>query len=150
MPIARPTLYPCCAPLSHCVPRPCCAGKERDEELPKGFSFMVFWTISLGYALAAAVPVVLIEAASNSSGIPEVKMILNGVKMPRITRFKTLLCRIWGNIFSVSSGLPGMCALRAACAVGVCGIPSCLFYTHASSACVDELASHMQLATRGP
>lgn len=70
---------------------------------------MVFWTISLGYALAAAVPVVLIEAAANSSGIPEVKMILNGVKMPRITRFKTLLCRIWGNIFSVSSGLPGTC-----------------------------------------
>ena len=26
--------------------------------------------------------------------------------MPRITRFKTLLCKVFGNIFSVSSGLP--------------------------------------------
>ena len=33
-------------------------------------------------------------------------MILNGVKMPRVTRLKTLLAKVASNIFSVSSGLP--------------------------------------------
>jgi len=83
------------------------ADKERDGSLPRGVSFTAFWLIGLVYALVAALIVVFVEPASGGSGIPEVKMILNGVKMPRVTRFKTLVCRVLGNIFSVSSGLPG-------------------------------------------
>ena len=38
------------------------------------------------------------------SGIPEVKCYLNGVKMPNITRFKTLLVKAIGVLFSVAGG----------------------------------------------
>jgi H+/Cl- antiporter ClcA len=81
--------------------------KEKAGSVPSGLSFAVFWIIGLAYALTASISVILVEPASGGAGIPEVKMILNGVKMPRITRFKTLICRVFGNIFSVSSGLPG-------------------------------------------
>ena len=39
-------------------------------------------------------------------GIPEVKCFLNGLNVPRLVRFKTLVCKTIGIIFSVSSGLP--------------------------------------------
>ena len=41
-----------------------------------------------------------------SVGIPEVKCFLNGLNVPRLVRFKTLVCKMIGIIFSVSSGLP--------------------------------------------
>lgn len=63
---------------------------------------------------------------AGGSGIPEIKVVLNGVKMPRVVRLKTLLCKacarparsppaaahsrrgaqVVGVGFSVSSGLP--------------------------------------------
>jgi len=63
--------------------------QERDGSLPKGLSFLAFWMIGLSYALTAALPVVFVEPASAGGGIAELKMVLNGVKMPRFLRFKT-------------------------------------------------------------
>jgi chloride channel 7 len=98
--------------------------KENAGALPKGVSFLAFWTFNACYAFLACAPVAFVEPAAGSSGIPEVKMILNGVKMPRVTRFKTLICKVFGNIFSVSSGLPAgyegpMVHVGAAVAAGI-------------------------------
>ena len=40
------------------------------------------------------------------SGIPQIKSYLNGVNIPRLMRFKTLLGKVIGVIMSVSGGLP--------------------------------------------
>ena len=40
------------------------------------------------------------------SGIPQIKSYLNGVNIPRLMRFKTLLGKTIGVIFSVTGGLP--------------------------------------------
>ena len=39
------------------------------------------------------------------SGIPEIKCYLNGVKVPRVVRIKTLLCKVSSIIAAVSGGL---------------------------------------------
>ena len=39
------------------------------------------------------------------SGIPQIKSYLNGVNLPRLMRFKTLLCKVLGVVYSVSGGL---------------------------------------------
>lgn len=38
------------------------------------------------------------------SGIPEIKCYLNGVKVPGIVRLRTLLCKVFGVLFSVAGG----------------------------------------------
>lgn len=47
----------------------------------------------------------LLQPVSVGSGIPQVKCYLNGVKVPRVVRVKTLLCKVFGIIFSVLGGL---------------------------------------------
>ena len=39
------------------------------------------------------------------SGIPQIKSYLNGVNIPRLMRFKTLMGKVVGVVFSVSGGL---------------------------------------------
>ena len=39
-------------------------------------------------------------------GIPEVKCFLNGLDIPGLVRFKTLLCKTVGIVFAVCAGLP--------------------------------------------
>lgn len=62
--------------------------------------------ISVLYGLGATVLVIFVEPLSASSGIPEIKAYLNGIHMPRILRIKTMLCKVFGVIMSVSSGMP--------------------------------------------
>ena len=45
------------------------------------------------------------QPAAGGSGIPEVKCYLNGLKIPHIVRFKTLVCKIVGVIGSVAASL---------------------------------------------
>ena len=42
---------------------------------------------------------------AGGSGIPQVKCYLNGVKIPRIVRIKTLMCKSVGVTLSVLGGL---------------------------------------------
>ncbi len=49
---------------------------------------------------------VYIEPVSGGSGIPDIKCYLNGIDVPRIVDFKTLVCRVMGVTFSVAAGLP--------------------------------------------
>lgn len=79
---------------------------EMDGKLPKGLAVLVFLGINLAYSLLATFPVTFVEPISSSSGMPELKAILNGVIIPRALRIKTLICKVFGNMFSTASGLP--------------------------------------------
>jgi chloride channel 7 len=61
--------------------------------------------LSILCVAVAAVLVVFVEPVAGGSGIPEVKTYLQGVKVPRLLRTTTLLCKAVGVVFSVSSGL---------------------------------------------
>ncbi|XP_026472921.1 H(+)/Cl(-) exchange transporter 7 isoform X2 [Ctenocephalides felis] len=51
--------------------------------------------------------VAYIEPVAGGSGIPQVKCFLNGVKVPRLVRFKTMVVKVIGVITSVVGGLAG-------------------------------------------
>lgn len=82
-------------------------GPDSSDEAKVAATFSTLWAIGMGYAIVAAIPTIWIEPAAASSGIPEIKMVLNGVQMPLVTLARTTICRIWGVIFAVASGLPG-------------------------------------------
>lgn len=48
-----------------------------------------------------------VEPVAGGSGIPQVKCYLNGVKIPRVVRIKTLFVKSIGVILSVVGGLAG-------------------------------------------
>jgi len=56
--------------------------------------------VTLGSFLVA-----YLEPVAGGSGIPQVKCYLNGVKVPRVVRIKTLLCKAVGVVMSVLGGL---------------------------------------------
>ena len=65
-----------------------------------------FVGINCAYALVAGLLVAFVEPVARGSGIPEVKCYLNGVRIPRVVRVLTLLCKAVGVLFSVAGGLP--------------------------------------------
>lgn len=65
-------------------------------------AYLFYQTI---FAVCASI-FVYIEPVSGGSGIPEIKCFLNGIDLPRILRFKTLVCKVIGVTFSVASGFP--------------------------------------------
>ena len=48
------------------------------------------------------------QPVAAGSGIPEIKCYLNGVKVPGIVRLRTLLCKVFGVLFSVAGGKEGL------------------------------------------
>lgn len=68
-------------------------------------AFLVFYFYQLAFAAFASLAV-MIEPMAGGSGIPEVKVFLNGIDLPRITAIKTGICKIFGVIGSVCAGLP--------------------------------------------
>lgn len=67
--------------------------------------FLAFLFYQTFFAIIASL-FVYIEPVSGGSGIPEIKCFLNGIDLPRIVRFKTLVCKVVGVTFSVAAGLP--------------------------------------------
>jgi len=67
--------------------------------------FLVYCSICGLFTLVAAFLVCCVESVSAGSGIPEIKCYLNGVKVARVVRIKTLLCKVFGVLFSVAAGL---------------------------------------------
>lgn len=68
----------------------------------------VLWLITnLVPVLIGAILVTYIEPIAAGSGIPQVKCYLNGVKIPRVVRIKTLTVKIIGVIATVVGGLAG-------------------------------------------
>ena len=50
--------------------------------------------------------VAFVEPLAAGSGIPEIKCYLNGVRVPRVVRLRTLIAKATGVMFSVAGGLP--------------------------------------------
>lgn len=80
--------------------------REQDGTLPFGVALAAFVAISTCYAAAACVPTSFLEPSAAGSGISEVKSVLNGLELPRVLSVRTLFAKVFGNILSVSSGLP--------------------------------------------
>lgn len=70
-----------------------------------GSAFCFLCAVNLLFALVAWAAV-SIEPLAAGSGIPEVKCFLNGLNIPRLVRFRTLLCKMTGIVFAVAAGLP--------------------------------------------
>ena len=67
------------------------------------FAALLFYNTIFVLVAAAFV---WIEPVAGGSGVPEIKCYMNGIDLPRIVDFKTLICRVAGVTFSVASGLP--------------------------------------------
>ncbi|XP_058795019.1 H(+)/Cl(-) exchange transporter 7 [Phymastichus coffea] len=72
------------------------------------------WIPYIAWAAFNMVPVLIgsllvtyVEPVAAGSGIPQVKCYLNGVKIPRVVRIKTLVVKVFGVITSVVGGLAG-------------------------------------------
>ena len=68
--------------------------------------YFVFTALNLLCAFVAALFVIFVEPLAAGSGIPEVKCYLNGIRIYRVVRLRTLVAKAVGILFSVSSGLP--------------------------------------------
>ncbi|XP_037948241.1 H(+)/Cl(-) exchange transporter 7 [Teleopsis dalmanni] len=69
--------------------------------------YLLWMTVSVIPVALGATLVTYIEPITAGSGIPQVKAYLNGVKIPRIVRIKTLAVKAIGVITSVVGGLAG-------------------------------------------
>ena len=79
---------------------------ERQGQLEHGAAFAAYLGFALLFAGIASATILLVEPVAQGSGISEIKCVLNGVRIPRATRFKTLLAKVVSIIFAVPSGLP--------------------------------------------
>ncbi|KAL2249487.1 UNVERIFIED_CONTAM: putative chloride channel-like protein CLC-g [Sesamum indicum] len=68
-------------------------------------AFLVFTSSNLGLTLLASLITAFVAPEAAGSGIPEVKAYLNGVDVPAIFSFQTLVVKIVGSICAVSSSL---------------------------------------------
>ena len=67
--------------------------------------YILWVSLNVVPVLIGSFLIAYIEPVAGGRGIPQVKCYLNGVKIPRIVRIKTLLCKSVGVIFSVLGGL---------------------------------------------
>ena len=79
--------------------------KEKSGDVLYGTAFAFLLLVNVAFAFIAWYAV-YIEPLAAGSGIPEIKCFLNGLNIPRVVRIKTLICKVFGIIFSCSSGLP--------------------------------------------
>ncbi|XP_029168122.1 H(+)/Cl(-) exchange transporter 7 [Nylanderia fulva] len=69
--------------------------------------YMIWLVLNMVPVLIGAILVAYIEPVAAGSGIPQVKCYLNGVKIPRVVRIKTLAVKTIGVICTVIGGLAG-------------------------------------------
>ncbi|KAL0403840.1 UNVERIFIED_CONTAM: putative chloride channel-like protein CLC-g [Sesamum radiatum] len=88
-------------------------------------AFLVFTSSNLGLTLLASLITAFVAPEAAGSGIPEVKAYLNGVDVPAIFSFQTLVVKIVGSICAVSSSLnvgrAGPLAHTGACVAAIVG-----------------------------
>uniref|UniRef100_A0A8C9TX77 Chloride channel protein n=1 Tax=Scleropages formosus TaxID=113540 RepID=A0A8C9TX77_SCLFO len=67
---------------------------------------VILWAIlNSAFVMAGSLVVAIFEPIAAGSGIPQIKCYLNGVKIPRVVRLKTLVVKVFGVICSVVGGL---------------------------------------------
>ncbi|KZC11809.1 H(+)/Cl(-) exchange transporter 7 [Dufourea novaeangliae] len=69
--------------------------------------YLIWLTLNLVPILIGAILVSYVEPVAAGSGIPQVKCYLNGIKVPRVVRIKTLAVKTIGVICTVVGGLAG-------------------------------------------
>lgn len=69
--------------------------------------YMMWVVLNVVPVLIGAILVTYVEPVAAGSGIPQVKCYLNGVKIPRVVRIKTLAVKTIGVICTVVGGLAG-------------------------------------------
>lgn len=69
--------------------------------------YLLWLVINIVVVLIGALLVTYVEPVAAGSGIPQVKCYLNGIKIPRVVRIKTLAVKIIGVITTVVGGLAG-------------------------------------------
>ncbi|XP_076640842.1 chloride channel protein 7 isoform X2 [Halictus rubicundus] len=69
--------------------------------------YLIWLVLNLVPILIGAILVAYVEPVAAGSGIPQVKCYLNGIKIPRVVRIKTLAVKIIGVICTVVGGLAG-------------------------------------------
>ncbi|XP_034936112.1 H(+)/Cl(-) exchange transporter 7 [Chelonus insularis] len=68
----------------------------------------ILWLLfNIGPVLIGAILVAYVEPVAAGSGIPQIKCYLNGIKIPRVVRIKTLAIKSLGVISTVVGGLAG-------------------------------------------
>jgi len=81
-----------------------------DQCVTKGclwLPYMMWLVLNIVPVLIGAILVSYIEPVAAGSGIPQVKCYLNGIKIPRVVRIKTLAVKTIGVICTVVGGLAG-------------------------------------------
>eukprot|EP01132_Coremiostelium_polycephalum_P002121 gene2121-2612_t len=78
---------------------------EKYTDKSIAISFFIYLSFNLGYALISSVFVILFGPMCSSSGLPEVKGYLNGIRIQKAFNLKTVIGKIASLIFSFSSGL---------------------------------------------
>ncbi|XP_031421773.1 H(+)/Cl(-) exchange transporter 7 isoform X2 [Clupea harengus] len=67
---------------------------------------LILWAVlNSSLVMVGAIIVAFFEPIAAGSGIPQIKCYLNGVKIPRVVRLKTLMVKVFGVICSVAGGL---------------------------------------------
>nr|XP_046271424.1 H(+)/Cl(-) exchange transporter 7 isoform X3 [Scatophagus argus] len=67
---------------------------------------LILWAVlNSVFVMVGSIIVAFFEPIAAGSGIPQIKCYLNGVKIPRVVRLKTLLVKVCGVICSVVGGL---------------------------------------------
>ncbi|CEG36884.1 chloride channel family [Plasmopara halstedii] len=79
---------------------------ERNGIRTFGFGYFVYTLISVAFVAVASYCVAILCPVAGGSGISEIKATLNGIKIHRVVRLKTLFCKAFGILFSVAGGLP--------------------------------------------
>ncbi|XP_056461057.1 H(+)/Cl(-) exchange transporter 7 isoform X1 [Gadus chalcogrammus] len=83
--------------------------KENIEKFTAGgglsISLILWAVLNSAFVMVGAIIVAFFEPIAGGSGIPQIKCYLNGVKIPRVVRLKTLLVKVAGVICSVAGGL---------------------------------------------
>uniref|UniRef100_A0A0A9YRE8 Chloride channel protein n=1 Tax=Lygus hesperus TaxID=30085 RepID=A0A0A9YRE8_LYGHE len=67
--------------------------------------YLIWMGLNMGFILIGSFMVAYIEPVAAGSGIPQVKCYLNGVKIPRLVRLKTLFVKAAGVVCTVVGGL---------------------------------------------
>ena len=69
--------------------------------------YLIWLALNFAPVLIGAILVAYVEPVAAGSGIPQVKCYLNGIKVPRVVRIKTLAVKTIGVICTVVGGLAG-------------------------------------------
>ncbi|KAJ8366847.1 hypothetical protein AAFF_G00338820 [Aldrovandia affinis] len=79
---------------------------EKFTEVGGLYISLILWAVlNSAFVMVGSVIVAFIEPIAAGSGIPQIKCYLNGVKIPRVVRLKTLMVKVGGVICSVAGGL---------------------------------------------